>query len=111
MQLTIFLFLFAIAGFFGISASINRNKDFLLPMAGLLILLSGMTLIDGDIEYKTGQFQVEEKIDSNTTETTTEPVYSSINDSTEMDPNPTTGISIILLMVGIYGAIIGVWGR
>lgn len=111
MNLTIFLFLFAVAAFFGVSASINRNKDFLLPMAAILILLSGMTLIHGDIEYQDGYNETQTHIDANTTETIHQPVYTSIDQSTSINPEPSTGLSIIMLMVGIYGAVIGVWGR
>jgi len=111
MNIIAFVLIFSLAGFFGLSASINRNKDFLLPMSALLVLLASMTLITGDIQYQTGYNEVKEQTGTNTTEITHTPTYTGIDESTNISPQPSTGISIVLLAVGIYGGVIGVWGR
>lgn len=101
--------LFLILGFasvFGVIAGISKDRVYLLPMSGLLILASGMLFFSGTVQYQDGVDIVEEQTSQNVTEISERPVYSSVDENySQLDFSVILGI--ILLIISVYSLFIG----
>jgi len=102
---TLFLIL-AFASIFGLIAGLSKDRVYLLPMAGLLILSASMMFTSGQVQIQDGFNITEEQIDSNTTEITEVPTYYSVDDNySEFDFSTVFGI--ILLIIALYSLFLG----
>ena len=113
---------------FAITAGLARDSKFLVPMAGILVLCSGMLLTTGTIEIQEGHVDI---LAENTTSTTYEvsspngnnktltyssdvdslterrPVYSDLNTQYSLGPlNLSGSLAFIFLAIALYSFIL-----
>lgn len=106
MLLQTLLALLGFASIFGIIAGLSKDRVYLLPMAGVLVLSASMMMFSGVVQVQNGFDITEEDIDSNTTEITERASYYQIDDNySEFDF--TTAFGIILLIISIYSMFLG----
>jgi len=106
MNLLILISLLAFASLFGIIAGMSKDRVYLLPMAGILVLASSMMFLSGSVQYQDGFNATETQIDSNTTEITRTPTYSSVDENySALDFSTTFGI--VLLIISLYSFFLG----
>ena len=106
MNLLILVSLLAFASLFGLIAGMSKDRVYLLPMSGILLLASMMMFLSGSVEYQDGFNTTETQIDSNTTEIVRNPVYSSVDDKYQAFDFSTT-FGIVLLIISIYSLFLG----
>jgi len=116
------------ASVFAITAGLARDSKFLVPMAGILLLSSGMLLTSGSIEIQEGfydqtltntstesyELSKPNGADTNTsiattTDTLTErtPIYSDLNTQYSLGPlNLSGSLAFIFLAIALYSFIL-----
>lgn len=106
MLIETLLMLLAFASIFGVIAGLSKDRVYLLPMAGILVLCSGMLFVSGTVQVQDGQDIVEEQVSSNTTEITESATYYDV-DSQYSEFDFSTVFGIILLIIALYSLFLG----
>lgn len=101
---TLFLVL-AFASIFGVIAGLSKDRIYLLPMAGILLLSSGMLFTSGDVQLQNGQNITEEQVSSNITEIQERPTYYTIDSNYDFNFSQLFGV--ILLIISVYSMFLG----
>jgi len=106
MLIQTLLVLLAFASIFGVIAGISKDRVYLLPMAGILLLSSGMLFTSGDVQIQDGQNITEEQINENITEIDQRDVYYSVDDNYQAF-NFSQLFGVILLIISVYSIFLG----
>lgn len=128
MNLSILIALLAFASLFGVIAGISKDRVYLVPMAGLLVLSSSMMLSSGSLMVQDGF--TEQRIENTSASKLTErsgqysndnvtissetdefvdrtPRYEDVNQLYDWPFQFTTAFSILLLVIALYSFFLG----